>query len=227
LIRCRRRRRSDQLTTTPPCTRGCTSRSGSTPDRPHPTAAPCPVPERLRQLRDQPGYRPALPSGDSIASARAVRQAHLSARLPRPQRSDRPAPSVTGADRIASRDERSAPNGRALGVCLLSAGAPAIRTAEDWVVGGDAARVFARIGAETLPEVIKALEEVLKTEASERPKVVLWALRGFGESGGASGAGRHARAHAPKRERAPCRGRDPPERSARRRSPPSRHSVER
>jgi hypothetical protein len=55
-------------------------------------------------------------------------------------------------------------------------------TNQDWVVGGDAARVFARIGPETLPEVIKALEEVLKTDASERPKVVLWALRGFGES---------------------------------------------
>jgi HEAT repeat protein len=51
-----------------------------------------------------------------------------------------------------------------------------------WVVGGDAAQVFARIGPETLPEVIKALEEVLKADASERPKVVLWALRGFGES---------------------------------------------
>jgi HEAT repeat protein len=48
--------------------------------------------------------------------------------------------------------------------------------------GGDAARVFAQIGPETLPEVIKALEGVLKTDASERPKVVLWALRGFGES---------------------------------------------
>ena len=46
--------------------------------------------------------------------------------------------------------------------------------------GGDAARVFAQIGPETLPEVIKALEGVLKTDASERPKV--WALRGFGES---------------------------------------------
>ena len=55
-------------------------------------------------------------------------------------------------------------------------------TNQDWVVGGDAARVFARIGPETLPGVIKALEEVLKTDASERPKVVLWALRGFGES---------------------------------------------
>ena len=55
-------------------------------------------------------------------------------------------------------------------------------TNQDWVVGGDAARVFAQIGPETLPEVIKALEGVLKTDASERPKVVLWALRGFGES---------------------------------------------
>jgi hypothetical protein len=50
-------------------------------------------------------------------------------------------------------------------------------TNQDWVVGGDAARVFARIGPETLREVIKALEEVLNTDASERPKVVLWALR--------------------------------------------------
>ena len=55
-------------------------------------------------------------------------------------------------------------------------------TNQDWVVGGDAARAFSRIGPETLPEVIKALEEVLNTDGSERPKVVLWALRGFGES---------------------------------------------
>ena len=53
--------------------------------------------------------------------------------------------------------------------------------------GGDAARVFAQIGPEALPEVIKALEGVLKTDASERPKVVLWALRGFGESAAPAG----------------------------------------
>ena len=53
--------------------------------------------------------------------------------------------------------------------------------------GGDAARVFAQIGPETLPEVIKALEGVLKTDVSERPKVVLWALRGFGESAAPAG----------------------------------------
>jgi HEAT repeat protein len=70
-------------------------------------------------------------------------------------------------------------------------------TNQDWVVGGDAARVFARIGPETLPEVIKALEEVLKTDASERPKVVLWALRGFGESAApAVPAVTHALTHA-------------------------------
>jgi HEAT repeat protein len=70
-------------------------------------------------------------------------------------------------------------------------------TNRDWVVGGDAARVFARIGPETLPEVIKALEEVLKTDASERPKVVLWALRGFGESAApAVPAVTHALTHA-------------------------------
>ena len=39
----------------------------------------------------------------------------------------------------------------------------------------------------TLPEVIKALEGVLKTDVSERPKVVLWALRGFGESAAPAG----------------------------------------
>ena len=51
----------------------------------------------------------------------------------------------------------------------------------------DAARVFAQVGPETLPEVIKALEGVLKTDASERPRVVLWALRGFGESAAPAG----------------------------------------
>ena len=39
----------------------------------------------------------------------------------------------------------------------------------------------------TLPEVIKALEGVLKTDVSERPKVVLWALRGLGESAAPAG----------------------------------------
>ena len=52
---------------------------------------------------------------------------------------------------------------------------------------GTPPRVFAQIGPETLPEVIKALEGVLKTDASERPKVVLWALRGFGESAAPAG----------------------------------------
>jgi HEAT repeat protein len=42
-------------------------------------------------------------------------------------------------------------------------------TNQDWVVGGDAARAFAKIGLETLPEVIQALVEILKTDASERP----------------------------------------------------------
>lgn len=99
-------------------------------------------------------------------------------------------------------------------------------TNQDWVVGGDAARVFARIGPETLPEVIKALEEVLKTDASERPKVVLWALRGFGESAApAVPAVTHAlttrtRTCAMLRQRRS-------ERSALRRSSPSWHSVKR
>jgi hypothetical protein len=63
-------------------------------------------------------------------------------------------------------------------------------TNQDWVVGGDAARVFARIGPETLPEVIKA-PRGLEDGRPERPKVVLWRYAGSG-LGGASGAGRHA-----------------------------------
>ena len=42
--------------------------------------------------------------------------------------------------------------------------------------GGDAARVFAQIGPETLPEMIKALEGALKTDASERMILDLWAF---------------------------------------------------
>jgi hypothetical protein len=46
------------------------------------------------------------------------------------------------------------------------------REVADWVVGGDAARAFARSGpeTETPPEAIKALEEVLNTDTSERPE---------------------------------------------------------